>query len=118
MYKEKHNLWLNQGEGESNEEYNKRIADFEDKEANKQFTKIAMLEELQQWIAQEKKNDLERDKNIPNRNQDFVRGFRIALDMFDKMLESEIANREVIMHNPTKYELKRSGLHYKLSVRK
>lgn len=108
----KHNEWLLQGENENNEDYNRRISEFEAKERQKQATKIAELELIEQDIATKIKSLKNKDKS------DFNKGVMIGLEWLSKDIELRRHQRQVIFRSPTEYELElQSDGSYKLAKR-
>ena len=112
-----HNAWLNKQEDESQEAYNKRIGDWEAKVRQEQITKIAELELIEQWVETERKHVI--DKHKDDEMSDFDKGVEIAFAYVSKMLESRRYAREVILSEPSEYELKLDADgDYKLTKRK
>ena len=112
-----HNAYLNQQDGESNEAYSKRIGDWKAKVKQEQFTKMAELESVEQWVEIERKRII--DKHKDKEMSDFDKGVEVALAYVSKMLESRRYAREAIFNEPSEYELKLDvDGDYKLSKRK
>ena len=114
-----HNAWLNQRPDETNEEYNRRIGEWEKRETDRQYAKMGAYEFLIEILKAELEHDKKRSENIPDRNPDFVKGYRICIDGILKRVEFLKDACEVIGNNPTKYELRwDGGDNYKLGERK
>lgn len=112
-----HNAYLNQQEGESMEDYNKRIGDWEAKVKQEQITRIAELELVEQWVEGERKRIV--DKHKDKEMSDFDKGVEVALAYVSKYLEGKRYAREAIFNEPSEYELKLDiDGDYKLSKRK
>lgn len=95
-----HNKWLNQEPSETNEEYNKRITEWEDKETNRQFSKVAAYEEVIEILKNTKGDELT------------LKGLLIRMTSMKE-------NHEIVCNDPFKYEIKWGGKDvYKLTLRK
>lgn len=99
-----HNKWLNKNNGETWEQYNKRIGDWEAKEVEKQIHMINSLKVLEQELKS-RLGEYTTIKDDPD-NDLFVRGVEIGLQYALKTVECHISARECVKDEPTKYELK------------
>lgn len=114
-----HNEWLNQGPQETIEDYNKRLAEWEEKETNRQYTKVAAYEEVIARLEAELYHLTQRKKNIKDYNKDFARGEELTLKGLLTSMTSMKENHEIVGNDPTKYEIKwDGGDNYKLTLRK
>ena len=114
-----HNKWLNQGEQETIEDYNKRLAEWEEKETNRQYSKVAAYEEVIARLEAELYHLEQRKKNIKDYNEDFAKGEELTLKGLLLAMTSMKENHEIVGNEPTKYEIKwGGGDDYKLTLRK
>lgn len=114
-----HNEWLNQRPNETNEEYNRRIGEWEEKEANKQYGKVATYEFLIEILKAQLKWDDKRREHKPDINPDWCDGYRMGIKSVIMRLEFLKDASEIIGNDPTRYELRwEGGDDYKLGERK
>lgn len=114
-----HNEWLNQRPDETNEEYNKRVGEWEQRETDRQYAKVGAYEEVIARLEADLHHLAERKKNIKDYNEDFAKGEELTLKGLLMGMTSMKENHEIVGNDPTKYEIKWGGGDtYKLTLRK
>lgn len=118
-YYSERNKHLNKQEAETMEQYNERMSNFENKIANQEWNKVVAYEEMEQIIAEEMEHETARQKNIEGHREKTNNYFMLALQYMSKVVESMKCNHQVVMENPTEYEIKWGGKgEYKLTKRR